>query len=81
MIRFFKKLRKAYAIYSVISRLSDRQRTSHLRMLYWKTHYGEIPQPEYKALIGAGWLVPTDENGGYTWSDKANKISALFNVI
>jgi hypothetical protein len=81
MIKFIKKIRKAYAIYLVISRLSDLQRTSLYRMLYWKTHYSEIPTNEYHTLIGGGWLVRVDNNGGYTWSDEANRISGLFNGL
>lgn len=46
-------------------------------MLYWKTHYQEIPKTEYHKLIGGGWLVPHDFGSGYTWSDEANRISNL----
>ncbi len=51
------------------------------RMLYWKTHYSEIPKNEYHTLIGGGWLVRVDNDGGYTWSDEANRISGLFNGL
>lgn len=81
MIKFIKKIRRAYAIYLVISRLSDMQRTSLYRMLYWKTHYQEIPKIEYHTLIGGGWLVRTNETEGYTWSDEAIRISGLFNGL
>jgi hypothetical protein len=81
MIKFIKKIQKAYAIYLVISRLSDMQRTSLYRMLYWKTHYSEIPKNEYHTMIGGGWLVRVDNDGGYTWSDEANRISSLFNGL
>lgn len=81
MIKFIKKIQRAYAIYLVISRLSDMQRTSLYRMLYWKTHYSEIPKNEYYTLIGGGWIVRTNETEGHTWSDEANRISSLFNGL
>ena len=81
MINFIKKIRKAYAIYLVISRLSNLQRTSLYRMLYWKSHYSEIPKNEYHTLIGGGWLVRVDNDGGYTWSDEAVRIANLFNGL
>ena len=81
MIKFIKKIRRTYAIYLVISRLSDMQRTSLYRMLYWKTHYQEIPKTEFHTLIGGGWLVRTNETEGYTWSDEAIRITGLFNGL
>jgi hypothetical protein len=62
--------------------LSNTQKTSLFRMLYWKTHYSPIPKTEYHVLIGGGWLVvsPRDASGtGYTWSEEANRITNLFN--
>lgn len=81
MIQFFKKIRRAYTIYCVISRLSNTQRTSLYRMLYWQTHYAGIPKNEYHTMIGGGWLVRTNETEGYTWSDEAIRISGLFNGL
>lgn len=80
MIKFFKKIRRAYFIYLVISRLSDMQRTSLYRMLYWKTHYQGIPKTEYHTLIDDNWLVKIN-GSGYTWSDEAIRISGLFNDL
>jgi len=81
MIQFYKKIRRAYTIYCVISRLSNRQRTSLYRMLYWQTHYAEIPKNEYHRMIGGGWLVRADNDGGYTWSSEAVRIANLFNGL
>ncbi len=78
MIQFIKKLRKVFTIHIVISRLSDTQKTSLFRMVYWKTHYAAIPKNEYHTLIGGKWLVETDEDGVYTWSDEANRITNIF---
>ncbi len=77
LLKLIRKIRKGLEIYRVFSKLSDTQRTSVLRMLYWKTHYQEIPSDEYHKLIGGGWLVPHDFGSGYTWSDDANRISNL----
>jgi len=80
MIKFIKKIRRAYSIYLAMSNLSDMQRTSLYRMLYWKTHYQGIPKTEYHTLIGGGWIVIVDD-GNYTWSDEANRISGLFDNV
>lgn len=50
-------------------------------MLYWQTHYAEIPKNEYHTMIGGGWLVRTDNEGGYTWSSEAVRIASLFNGL
>lgn len=81
MIQFFKKIKMAYTIYGVISRLSDTQRTSLYRMLYWQTHYAGIPRNEYHTMIGGGWLVRTGSDSGYTWSNEAVRIASLFNSL
>lgn len=81
MITFIKKIRRAYAIYCAISRLSDGRRVSLYRMLYWKAHYFDIPKNEYDKLFGDGWLVSKDNDGGYPWSEEAVRISDLFNSL
>lgn len=76
-----KEIKKALAIYNELKNLSSTQKTSLFRMLYWKTHYAPIPKTEYHVLIGSRWLVVStrDASGtGYTWSEEANRISALF---
>ena len=47
-------------------------------MLYWKITYALIPKTEYHILIGDKWLIETDKDGSYTWSDEAIRISNLF---
>jgi len=78
MLKFIKNIQRAYQIYRIISPLSDIQKTSLYRMLYWQTHYSEIPKDEYHRLITEGWLIKTPGGTGYTWSDEAIKISNLF---
>jgi len=78
MLNIIKNIQRAYQIYRIISPLFDIQKTSLYRMLYWQTHYSEIPKDEYLCLIAEGWLIKTDGGIGYTWSDEAIKISNLF---
>ena len=41
----------------------------------------KLPKNEYHTMIGGGWLVRTDNDGGYTWSDEAVRIANLFNGL
>jgi hypothetical protein len=59
-----------------LKNLSDIQRLSLYRMLYWKNHKEPIPRYEVDELIADGFFVKSGD--GLMWSDKAQEIDNLF---
>lgn len=79
MIKFFKRLYRAYKIYILLNNLDTSQKTSVYQMLYWKSSKEPIPPIEFNTLIDNGWMqLITPCSSSYTWSNEAHRISRLF---